>query len=269
MLYSFSFAGCATTIDLQELHGKLDTQIRALGEENTVVRKNTQKNDNTILELRKTIADVAADITEIREDMESLKGDREVLGKGEADIRAEFLRREKESADIKHMLDQLSSRLSVIENLLDVGSGANQAQQRERAADEDMQKIATPKTEEEAAYDTAYDAFKQEKYEKAREGFQDFLKKYPATEYSDSAQFWVGECYYFERKYEQAILEYEKVIKNYPQGNKVPHALLKQGFSFLNLGDKPSAKVLLEQVVKNYPGTTQARMAKAKLAEVK
>jgi TolA-binding protein len=64
-------------------------------------------------------------------------------------------------------------------------------------------------------------------------------------------------------------LEYEKVIKDYPQGNKVPNALLKQGFSFLNLGDKSSAKLLLEQVAKNYPGTNQARMARAKLAEIK
>jgi tol-pal system protein YbgF len=269
MICSLSFAGCATTIDLQEVQGKLDTQIRALGEENAAVRKDAQKNDKTILELRKSIADVAADITEIREDMESLKGDREVLGRGESDMRAEFLRREKESADLRHTLDQLSSRISLIENLLEIGTGANRAQQGEKAADDDMKKIAPPKTEEEAAYDAAYDAFKQEKYEKAREGFQDFLKTYPATEYSDGAQFGIGECYYFERKYEQAILEYEKVIKNYPQGNKVPHALLKQGFSFLNLGDKPSAKLLLDQVVKNYPGTSQARMAKAKLAEIK
>ncbi|MGZ6291594.1 MAG: tetratricopeptide repeat protein, partial [Syntrophales bacterium] len=46
-------------------------------------------------------------------------------------------------------------------------------------------------------------------------------------------------------------------------------ALLKQGFAFLNIGDKSSAKLLLEQVAKNYPGTSQARMARAKLAEIK
>ena len=83
-------------------------------------------------ELRKRIADIAADITEIREDMESLKGDREVLGKGESDIRAEFLRREKEFGDMKNMLDQLSSRMNVIENLLEIGSSANQAPQADK-----------------------------------------------------------------------------------------------------------------------------------------
>ena len=195
-------------------------------------------------------------MTEIREDMESLKGDREILGK-------------KEFGDIKNMLDQISSRMKVIENLLEIGRSANQPPKGEKAISDDSKETITGKTEEESAYNSAYAAFKEEKYEKAREGFHGFLKQYPSTEYSDSAQFWIGESYYFERKYEQAILEYEKVLKNYPQGNKVPNALLKQGFSFLNIGDKPSAKLLLEQVARNYPGTSQARMAKAKLAEIK
>jgi tol-pal system protein YbgF len=167
------------------------------------------------------------------------------------------------------MLDQLSSRMKVIENLLEIAKIANQAPKGETGVSEDSKKEMAAKTEIEMAYNSAYDAFKEEKYEKSRKGFQDFLKQYPSTEYSDSAQFWIGESYYFERRYEQAILEYEKVLKNYPQGNKAPNALLKQGFSFLNIGDKSSAKLLLEQVAKNYPGTNQARIARAKLAEIK
>jgi tol-pal system protein YbgF len=253
---SLSYTGCATTIDLQETQAKFDTEIRTVKEENSGIRKDTAKNDQAIADIRKRIADIAADMTEIREDMESLKGDREILGK-------------KEFGDIKNMLDQLSARMKVIENLLEIGRSANQAPKGEKAVSDDSKEAITGKTEEESAYNSAYESFKEEKYENAREGFQGFLKQYPSTEYSDSAQFWIGESYYFERKYEQAILEYEKVLKNYPQGNKVPNALLKQGFSFLNIGDKPSAKLLLEQVARNYPGTSQARMAKAKLAEIK
>ena len=59
------------------------------------------------------------------------------------------------------------------------------------------------------------------------------------------------------------------MTKNFPEGNKVPYALLKQGISFLNLGDKASAKLLLQQVAKDFPNTSQARIARAKLLEVK
>ena len=64
-------------------------------------------------------------------------------------------------------------------------------------------------------------------------------------------------------------MEYEKVTKDYPNGNKVPYALLKQGLSFLKLGDKTSAKLLLQQVIKNYPNTSQARIARSNLQEIK
>jgi len=254
--YFSTYVGCATTIDLQETQGKFDSEIRAVKEENAGIREDAEKNNQTITELRKRIADIAADMTEIRQDMENLKGDREVLGK-------------KEFGDIKSMLDQLSSRMKVIDNLLEIGKSGNQAPKGEKGVIDDSKKAITGETEKESAYNSAYEAFKEEKYEKAREGFQDFLKQYPSTEYSDSAQFWIGESYYFERRYEQAILEYEKVIKDYPKGNKAPNALLKQGFAFLNIGDKSSAKLLLEQVAKDYPGTNQARIARAKLAEIK
>ncbi len=125
------------------------------------------------------------------------------------------------------------------------------------------------KTDKESLYAAAYELFKEAKYEKSREAFENFLKQYPDTEFSDNAQFWIGECYYFEKKYEKAIVEYEKVTKNFPEGNKVPYALLKQGLSFLKLGDKASGKLLLQQVTKDYPNTSQARIARAKLLEIK
>jgi tol-pal system protein YbgF len=269
ILCFLSYTGCATTIDLEKTQRKFDTEISALQEQNAGIRNDMAKNDQEITDVRKRIADVAADMTEIRKEMENLKGDREVQGKGESDLKAEFIRKNKEFDDIRKRFDQLSSHMQALDNLLEIGSGAKQTPKSEKAIGDDSKSVEPGKTQKQLAYESAYDAFKEEKYEKAREGFQNYLKQYPNTEYSDSAQFWIGESYYFERKYEQAILEYEKTIKDYPQGNKAPNALLKQGFAFLNLGDKSSAKLLLEQVVKNYPGTSQARMARAKLAEIK
>jgi len=49
----------------------------------------------------------------------------------------------------------------------------------------------------------------------------------------------------------------------------VPYALVKQALSFQNLGDKASAKLLLQQVIKDYPDTSQARVARSKLQELR
>jgi tol-pal system protein YbgF len=250
-------------MDLEKTERRFGTEISTLQDENAGIRKDIAKNDQAIADIRKRIADISADMTEIRAALDKLKGEYEVLGK------TEFLRKDKEFADMKSHFDQLYSRMTAIENLLEMGSSANRTPEGDKIVSDDSKKAVPGKADKESAYNLAYEAFKEEKYEKAREGFQSFLKQYPNTGYSDSAQFWIGESYYFERKYELAILEYEKMIKDYPQSNKVPHALLKQGFSFLNMGDKASAKVLLEQVAKNYPGTNHARMSRAKLKEIK
>jgi tol-pal system protein YbgF len=118
-------------------------------------------------------------------------------------------------------------------------------------------------------YRDAYETFQKGDLEGARRKFEAFLKQYPNTDLSDNAQFWIGETWYVEEKYERAIVEYEKVVKDYPSGDKVPYALLKQGMAFQKLGDKASARIVYNQIVKKYPNSNQARVAKAKLTELK
>ena len=227
------------------------------------------KNDQAIADIRKRIADVAADMTEIREDMENLKGDREVLGKGESDLKRSFFARTRNSTILRtNMINCLPAlRPWRISLRLGVAPVKLRRVKRSLATIQKVPRLVRRKRN--WLMSRLMMPLRKKSMRRLEKDFKTYLKKYPNTEYSDSAQFWIGECYYFERKYEQAILEYEKVIKNYPQGNKVPNAMLKQGFAFLNLGDKSSAKLLLEQVAKNYPGSNQARMARAKLAEIK
>lgn len=116
-------------------------------------------------------------------------------------------------------------------------------------------------------YTAAKQLFDQNEFEKAREGFEKLLKKFPNSTRADNAQFWIGETYYRERWYEKAILEYQKVIEKYPNGNKVAAALLKQGFAFLNLGDKPNARLILKELVKKYPSSNEATVGKQKLSD--
>ncbi len=258
LLACFLFTvGCATSGDLRRTQGALDRKILALKEENTSLRRDIDKLNEALAATQKSQAEARADITEIRDNIQSQKGAVDGLKK---DVAAR-------SNQDKEKLDNLSFKINYIENFLGIGKKENHAEgEKTKASSKNGQK---GKIDKESAYASAYEAFKEGKYEKARTEFQSFLKLYPDSEYSDNAQFWVGESYYFENKYEQAILEYEKVVKNFPKGNKVPYALLKQGLSFLNLGDKASARLILQQIIKKYPNTNQARIARAKLVEIK
>lgn len=252
--------GCATTGDLRRTQGALDRKILTLKEENAGLSKDIVKLNETVAALQKSQAEARADITEVRDSIQNLKGIIEGLKK---DVSASTAKANQD----KEKLDNLSFKINFIENFLGIGKKENYSEgEKTKTVSKNGQK---GKLDKESAYASAYEAFKEGKYEKARTEFQNFLKLYPDSEYSDNAQFWIGESYYFENKYEKAILEYEKVVKNYPKGNKVPYALLKQGLSFLNLGDKASARLILQQIIKSYPNTNQARIARAKLVEIK
>jgi tol-pal system protein YbgF len=246
--------GCATTKDLQRVHGDFGRQIAALREEDEGIRKDIAKIKETQASLQKSQAEMRADITELRDGIQSLKGITEGL--------------RKDIAALKEKFDNIYLKINFIENFLEVGKRENHSE-GDKAGKSTAKNAIKGKTDKESAYSLAYETFKEGKYEKARGEFQNFLKQYPDSEYSDNAQFWIGESFYFENKYEKAILEYEKVVKNYPKGSKVPYALLKQGLSFLNLGDKASARLILQQIIKEYPNTNQARIARAKLVEIK
>lgn len=293
-LVILSVAGCATTDDLRRLRGDLNHQIQItndkiagveLGSVNVKgeitgllrdIEKANEKTSEAFKPLRSGQAEGRADMTEIRDQIQQIRGTIDGLRRDLSAISARTgSRREEEDKALREKLDSLTFKINFIENFLGIGKKEEQA---DAAGEKSGKPPAAPppkdaagkaKTDKESFYAAAYELFREAKYDKSREAFENFLKQYPDTEFSDNAQFWIGECYYFEKKYEKAIIEYEKVTKNFPDGNKVPYALLKQGLSFLRLGDKASAKLLLQQVIKDFPNTSQARIARAKLLEIK
>jgi tol-pal system protein YbgF len=114
-------------------------------------------------------------------------------------------------------------------------------------------------------YDQAYKDLTRGNYSLALLGFRDFLRRSPASDLADNAQYWIGECFYAQRDYNPAIQEFLKVPEAYPRGDKVPAALLKTGFSFLALEDRASARRYLNQVVEQFPNSEEAVSARNKL----
>jgi tol-pal system protein YbgF len=261
----FFVAGCASTQDLKamrsELNQKMEEKLAAVDAELATLKKNS----TTLDSMRKGQANAVAEITDLRDNIQQLRGQVEVLKK-------DLTLGEKKGEEYQKKFDTILLKINFIENFLEIGKKdtlSDTPDKNSKSTGNSVAKDPAKKQDKEKAYSAAYQTFKEGNYDKAMTEFQKFLTAYPDSEYSDNAQFWIGECYFFKKNYEQAILEYEKVVKNYSSGNKVPYALLKQGLSFLNLGDKTSAKLLLQQVIKDYPNTNQARIARSKLQEIK
>ncbi|MDD5475209.1 MAG: tol-pal system protein YbgF [Syntrophales bacterium] len=235
--------GCATQDDLRYVSRSVDTKIAAVEEEMARIRKGQ--------------AELNADMIGLGDDIRWLRGTQEEL-----QVRVEASYPEGMPEDLQLTLEQIEARLKVIEKKLAIPETTPGIPDVKRP-DPDKPR------DSETIYSEAYGLFKDGKFKESRDTFQQFLKSFPETEYSDNAQFWIGESYYFEGKYEEAILEYQKVIQDYPQGSRVPNALLKQALSFEKLGETSSATLLLQRVVRDFPGTTSAETARLKLLEIR
>ena len=127
------------------------------------------------------------------------------------------------------------------------------------------QTAASTAVEEKAAYDRAFQSLKDLRYADAAEKFQSFLDRYPDSEYSDNAQYWLGESYYVTRNYDIALMAFQELMDRYPDSPKVPDALLKMGYTHYELKQWDSARAALTQVQDSYPNTTLARLAESRL----
>jgi tol-pal system protein YbgF len=103
------------------------------------------------------------------------------------------------------------------------------------------------------------------RYDLSRQGFEDYAEKFPRTDLSDDALYWVGECWSAQRKPREAIAAFDKLFRTYPQSDKAPAAHLKKGIAHLELGEKAQAMVELNFVVNQFPGSDEAKSARQRL----
>ncbi|HVF64462.1 MAG TPA: tol-pal system protein YbgF [Casimicrobiaceae bacterium] len=119
---------------------------------------------------------------------------------------------------------------------------------------------------EQRAYDAALDLFKRGDYSGAITAFGNFVRAYPRTPLSSSAQYWIGNAHFARRDYRSAITAQRTLIANYPDSAKVPDALLNIASAQSELGDAPGARRTLEEIVARHPQSEAAPKARQRLA---
>ncbi len=117
-------------------------------------------------------------------------------------------------------------------------------------------------------YDTAYQDLVRGQYDMAREGFLEFLRRYPQSTLADNAQYWIGESYYSQQQYARAAAEFAEVMEKHAGGDKVPAAMLKRAFAMISMSKRPEARTLMEQLIKKYPNSQEAELARARLKDL-
>ncbi len=114
-------------------------------------------------------------------------------------------------------------------------------------------------------YSQAYADYARGNYDLAIQGFQEYLRTYPNTEFSDNGQYWIGECLYGKQKYAEAIEAWNVLFRDFPSSDKLPDARFKKGLALERLGRRSQALVEYRYVVDRYPNSEAGRKAREKL----
>ena len=220
----------------------LSFQVVAQDDEEEYSQNETQG----LQDLRKAVADLSVQVDEIQNNLQEIRG-----------------RVDENQHSVDKSLKEIRTHIGSLEKNTPLGMPSSPV-----PTTPDVTSPRTPPAaslDAEEVYHDAYRIFQEGRYPESRSAFVSFLQEFPQTEYSDNAQFWIGEAYFKEGKTEEAILAFEDVVKKYPQGNKVPDALVRQGLCFKVLGDKDNARIILQRVINKYPNTPQSDMARKEL----
>ncbi len=118
---------------------------------------------------------------------------------------------------------------------------------------------------ETALYDSSLEAFKAERYAKAAEGFQKFVRQFPNSAQSAKAHYWLGTSFYAQGQCAKAIAAHQVVIERYADSTEAPEAWLAIALCQQELGNMGSAKRSLQELSKRYPKTPAAQTAQERL----
>jgi tol-pal system protein YbgF len=125
-----------------------------------------------------------------------------------------------------------------------------------------------PGADHRSLYNAAYNDYLRGNYDLAQRAFEEYVSKFPGSELTDNAHYWIGETHYRKQRFPQAIDQFEVVLKQYPHSDKAASALLKKGYSHLELGQRSQGVVQLRQVIRQYPRSDEARLALQRLREL-
>ena len=124
---------------------------------------------------------------------------------------------------------------------------------------------AAPAAAPRELYSQAYADYARGNFDLAVQGFGEYLRAYPGTDFADNAQYWIGECLYGKKMYAEAIEAWNTLFKDFPASDKLPDGRVKKGMALERLGRKSQALVEYRYVVDRYPNSQAARIARERL----
>ncbi len=176
-----------------------------------------------------------------------------------------------DNAKLRGQNEQLARDLSEVQRLQkDMQAGVDDRIRKvepQKVTFEGREFIVEP--EEKRQYEEAMVVLRKSEFERAATLLSAFRRRYPASGYGESAQFWLGNAQYGARQYKDAIGSFRGLVSATPDSAKSPEALLAIANCYAELKDTKTARRTIDELLKSYPKSEAAQAGKERLASLK
>lgn len=282
-----SVSGCESSSKKDAMRMKIDSIEDKVGfiYGNTKAQADMAANLN---QLQDSITALTGQIEELNERTQMLSGRIENVERGAStrqvgqSVKSANIRLEK----ISESLQSLSVNVYAFINLMEKKSGISKRKHRkeviavlnsgvlsqtvpsvkqgDRAGMKNEPKPMEAQTPE-GQYQQSYGFYLQGEYDKAISGFREYLARYPRTDLSDNAAYWIGEALYGKADYSGAYRAFDEMAESFSESNKAPSALLKSANSLVQLDRKEEAANRYNLIIERYPTSSEAIVATERL----
>ncbi|MEK7286461.1 MAG: tol-pal system protein YbgF [Nitrospirota bacterium] len=260
---AFFMGGCALQSSLVTLEQSLQEEVeKGQQRESDFLALRTKveslpkeiKTDKKPLEVnQKGVANLLAEVNTVKTQLRLLEGRIEEEGRKASEAM-------RSADDQDHIVKTFSSRLSALEKKMPIGVATSTEIESVEGV------VEMPSILPTEAYTLAYNDYLRGNYDLSIMSFKNYIEQYPNATSIPQALYWIGQSYYNKVAYAEAISAFEQMETRFPKHDLVPNAMLKRGVSLIELSKKDLAKAVLQGVIEKYPQSSEAHLAKDKLA---
>jgi len=179
--------------------------------------------------LRERLANVAADVRDLRTELAATQGRQE---------------------EIDFKLKEIGKHVSGIKGLVEDRLGTDS-----EALPTDLPVEAEP------MFQAGMDSYKSGLTRKSRAIFKEFLKRFPDSDKVDDAQLMIGETFFSEGRFTEAVDAYKTVYDQYATGDRYREAVLKIGLSYVRSNKCQKALKIYQFAAKQFKKTPEGETA--------
>lgn len=264
-----SVARCAALIAILPLLACTSFEQRVVAVENrqAAIEQQIAEIQTGIMETQARLARIQANIDTALDPLRTQNADR-----GE-DLRA--MRREVTA--LEQQIDEFGARIARLDEAMASGGGgggsvtaagpAMPPARGQRSVD-DGRAAPPPDDVEQALYSGAYNDYLRDNYELCIQGFEEYLRLYPASARAPNSRYWIGICHGKQGRPAQARRAFQQLIADYPTSSMVADAMFNDALILREMGRVDDAAATFARLIQAYPNRDAALLACGQLEDL-